>query len=156
SYQGAEGLVHADTAVPSEVVAVDPHTLRVVAATLAAEFSGGRITSVRYHGKDYVYLVGLQNLYRYIYAGGTLRLDPTGGPVPCLKPGQTAGTAALVMNDWVVVQTNGALITPQNPNPAPLSVVAVNQNNPSELFSIQPFANFPQGAGSSVYSTATV
>jgi hypothetical protein len=156
SYQGGQGLLHADTSVPSEVVAVDPHTLQVVAATLAPEFSGGRITSVRYHGKDYVYLVGLQHLYRYVYAHGALTLDPTWGPVPYLKPGQTAGTAALVMNDWVVVQTNGAPITPQNPNPTPMSVVAINQNNSSEVFSIQPFANFPQGAGSSDFSTATI
>jgi hypothetical protein len=128
----------------------------VVAATLAPEFSGGRITSVRYHGKDYVYLVGSQNLYRYIYAGGTLRLDPTWGPVPYLKPGQTPGTAALVMNDWIVVQTNGAPIASQSTKPTPMSVVAVNQNNSSEVFSIQPFANFPQGAGSSDFSTATI
>jgi hypothetical protein len=155
-YQGPQGLVHADTSVPSEVVAVDPHTLRVKAATLAPEFVGGRITSVRYHGKDYVYLAGLQNLYRYIYAHGTLTLDPTWGPVPYLKPGQTAGTAPLVMNDWVIDQTNGAPITPQNPNPTPMSIVAINQNNSSEVFSIQPFVNFPQGAGSSDFSTATV
>ena len=117
--------------MPSEVVAVDPHTLRVKAATLAPEFIGGRITSVRYHGRDYVYLVGSQNLYRYIYAHGTLTLDPTWGPVPYLKGGQTAGTAAVVMNDWVIVQTNGAPITPQNPNPTPMSIVAINQNNSS-------------------------
>jgi hypothetical protein len=156
SYQGGQGLVHADTAVPSEVVAVDPHTLRVTAAILAPEFSGGRITSVRYHGQDYVYLVGLQHLYRYIYAGGTLTLDPTWGPVAYLKPGQTPGTAALVMNDWVIVQTNGVPIVPGTPMPTPMSVVAINQNNASKIFSIQPFVNFPQGAGSSDFSTATI
>jgi hypothetical protein len=60
------------------------------------------------------------------------------------------------MNDWIVVQTNGMPIIPGNPMPAPMSVVAVNQNNSSEVFSIQPFANFPQGAGSSDFSTATI
>ena len=142
--------------MPSEIVAVDPHTLRVVAATLAPEFVGGRITSVRHRGRDYVYLVGRQHLYRYIYARGTLTLDPTWGPVPYLKTGQTAGTAAVVMNDWVVVQTNGEPITSQSTQPTPMSVVAINQNNSSEVFSIQPFANFPQGAGSHDFSTATV
>jgi len=142
--------------VPSEVVAVDPHTLRVKAATLAPEFVGGRITSVRYHGRDYVYLVGLQNLYRYIYARGTLTLDPTWGPVPYLKTGQTAGTAAVVMNDWVVVQTNGAPAASQSTPPTPMSVVAVSQKNSTVVLSIQPFANFPQGAGSSDFSTVTV
>jgi hypothetical protein len=155
-YRGSQGLLHADTSVPSEVVAVDPHTLQVKAATLAPEFVGGRITSVRYHGKDYVYLAGIQNLYRYIYAHGTLTLDPTWGPVPYLMSGQTAGTASLVMNDWVIDQTNGAPITPQNPSPTPMSIVAINQNNSSEVFSIQPFVNFPQGAGSTDFSTATV
>src|SRR3954453_23734730 len=38
SFQGSLGLLYPDTSVPSEVVAVDPHTLRVVAATLAPEF----------------------------------------------------------------------------------------------------------------------
>jgi hypothetical protein len=156
SYQGPQGALHADLTVPSEVVAVDPHTLRVKAATLAPEFVGARITSVRHHGKDYVYLAGLQDLYRYTYAHGTLTLDPTWGPVPYPKGTQTAGTAPLVMNDWVVVQTNGAPITPQNPNPTPMSIVAINQNNSSEVFSIQPFLNFPQGAGSQDFSTATV
>jgi hypothetical protein len=156
SFQGPQGLLHADTAVPSQVVAVDPHTLRVVAATLAPEFSGGRLTSVRFHGRDYVYLAGTQHLFRYIYARGTLRLDPTWGPVPYLKPGQTPGTAPVVMNDWVVVQTNGEPISAQNPAPTPMSVVAVNQNNSSEVFPIQPFVNFPQGAGSTDFSTATV
>jgi hypothetical protein len=156
SYQGTQGLAHADAAVPSEVVAIDPNTLRVKAATLAPEFIGARITSVSYHGKDYVYLVGRQNLYRYVYADGALTLDPTWGPVPYLKPGQTTGTAIVVMNDWIVLQTNAAPITPQNPNPTPLSVVAVNQNSSSEVFSIQPFANFSQGAGSDIYSSVSV
>ena len=37
-----------------------------------------------------------------------------------------------------------------------MSVVAVNQSNASEMFSIQPFASFLQGAGSSDFSTATI
>jgi hypothetical protein len=37
-----------------------------------------------------------------------------------------------------------------------MSVVAVNQNNSSKVFSIQPFANFPQGAGSNCYSAGAV
>jgi hypothetical protein len=156
SFQGGQGLIHADTSVPSQLVAVDPHTLRLVTATLAPEFSGGRITSVRYRGRDYVYLVGSQNLYRYIYARGTLRLDSTWGPVPYLKTGQTPGTAAVVMNDWVVVQTNGEPISAQTTRPTPMSVVAINQNDSSRVLPIQPFADFPQGAGSSDFSTGSV
>jgi hypothetical protein len=156
NYQGSAGLLHADSFVPSELVAVDPRTLRVKAATLAPKFIAARITSVRYHGKDYIYLVGPQDLYRYVYAHGKLKLDPTWGPVPYLKPGQTPGTAPMVMNNWVVVQTNGLPILPGNPEPAPMSVVAVNQRNSSEVFSIQPFANFPQGAGSNCYSDGAI
>jgi hypothetical protein len=156
SYQGGQGLMHPDGSVPSELVAIDPHTLRVVAATLAPEFIGGRLTSVRHHGKDYVYLVGSQNLYRYIYADGALRLDPKWGPVPYLEPGQSLGSAAVVMNDWVVVQTNANPTSAQNPETTPLSVVAVNQNDASRVFSIRPFASFPQGGGSFGFSAVSV
>jgi hypothetical protein len=156
SYQGGQGLVHPDAAVPSELVAVDPHTLQVVAATLAPQFIGGRAMSVRFHGKDYVYLVGSQNLYRYVYADRALTPDPTWGPVPYLKPGQTLGSGAVVMNDWVVVQTNVSPTSAQNPETAPLSVVAVSQNNSSKVFSIQPFASFPQGGGSFGFSAVSV
>jgi hypothetical protein len=127
----------------SVVVAIDPETLAVIDKVEADEFIGGRITSVRFNGTDYVYLAGATKIFRYIYENKQLTLDPSWGPVTYLDPesGQTPASAVVIMNDWVVFETNAkpvpwALSLPPSPW---LSVFAINQADASKIFVSQPF-----------------
>src|SRR5262249_51937362 len=77
---------------PSVMVAVDPKSLDVKAQITLPEMMGGRVTTATVNGKNYLYLPGTKSLYRYTYANGKFTPDPTWGPVPYLKTGQTAGS----------------------------------------------------------------
>ncbi|MBV8945574.1 MAG: hypothetical protein JOZ95_09145, partial [Solirubrobacterales bacterium] len=76
------------TDVPNSlIVAINPRTLTVIAKIQAPQLVVGRITSVRFNGKDYIYLAGSSQIFRYRYARGHLSLDSTWGPVTYLTPG---------------------------------------------------------------------
>ncbi len=125
------------TNVPNSlVVAIDPQTLKVVGVVGAPEFIGGRLTTARFQGKDYVYLAGTTTAFRYLYEDGQFTLDKSWDPGPIYKKGQTSATAMVVMNDWVILQTNAA------PAKTPLSVIAINQADATRQFATQPFADF--------------
>lgn len=94
---------------------------------------GGRIAATQYHGKDYAYIAGQTNLYRYEWNGKNLTLDPSWGPVSYLLPGQTGASACGIMAEWVVCMTNGA-----QPSKVPLSIFAISQANASKLTRIEP------------------
>jgi hypothetical protein len=121
---------------PSVMVAVDPKTLKVISQITLPEMIGGRVTTSQYNGKDYIYLPGTKQLYRYTFENGKFAADPTWGPVPYLKSGQTAGSAVAVMGDYVVCMTNGGA-----PTSTPMSVVAVSQADSSKVANLEPFAN---------------
>lgn len=118
------------------MVAIDPVTLKVLAQITLPEMIGGRVTTAQFHGKDYIYLPGTKSLYRYTFQNGKFATDPTWGPVPYLKSGQTAGSAMAVMGDYVVAMTNGGA-----PTSTPMSVVAVSQANSSKVANLEPFAS---------------
>jgi hypothetical protein len=120
---------------PSVMVAIDPKTLKVISQITLPEMSVGRVTTAVYNHHDYIYLPGLSKLYRYVFADGKLQADPTWGPVPYLKSGQTAGSAAAVMGDYVTLMTNGS------PTSTPMSVVAVSQADSSKVANLEPFAS---------------
>ncbi|MFL6246754.1 MAG: hypothetical protein ACJ74H_12060 [Thermoanaerobaculia bacterium] len=120
----------------SLVVAIDPRTMKVIGVVEAPEFIGGRLTTTRFQGKDYVYLAGTTTAFRYLYANGQFTLDESWDPGPIYEKGQTSGTAMVVMNDWIVLSTNAA------PAKRPLSVIAINQSDAKRQFSAQPFADF--------------
>jgi hypothetical protein len=125
------------TAVPPSVlVAIDPDSLEVVDQVTLPEMMGGRVTTTIYEGTNAIYLPGATKLYRYTYADGALAEDPTWGPVPYLKDGQTAGSAMAVMEDYVVAMTNGGA-----PTSTPMSVVAVSQADATRVTNLQPFAD---------------
>jgi hypothetical protein len=121
---------------PSVMVAIDPKTLRVISQITLPEMIGGRVTTAVYNSHDYIYLPGTSKLYRYVFANGKLQADPTWGPVPYLKSGQTAGSAVAVIGDYVVAMTNGG-----SPTSTPMSVVAVSQADASKVANLEPFAN---------------
>jgi hypothetical protein len=136
-------------AVPhSLVVAINPKTLEVIDQIEAEEFSVGRLTSVRFGGKDYIYLAGTTKVFRYLYENSHLTLDTSWGPVVYLHPasGQTPASALVVMNDWVVFTTNGSPATGAGFSPW-LSVIAINQADATQQFVVQPFKTFPSPPG---------
>jgi hypothetical protein len=135
-------------AIPNSViVAIDPRTLKVIDQIQAPQPIGGRITSVRIKGKDYIYLAGSSQIFRYLYAGGHLSLDTTWGPVTYLDPtsGQTNASAVVVMNDWVVFADNGTPVKPGSGQSPWLTVFAINQSDASKRFAMQPFKAFRSG-----------
>jgi hypothetical protein len=107
---------------------------------------GGRITATQYNGKNYAYLSGSSELYRYEWNGKKITLDKSWGPVSYLLPGQTAASNPGIMGDWVILQTNG------NPTNVPLSIVAISQADASKVNRIEPMplkpgeeSNIPSG-----------
>ena len=119
----------------SLVVAIDPNTMRAISQVEAPEFSGGRISATTHNGSNYAYLTGTSTFFRFLYEGGQLTLDETWTPGSVLLEGQDGATALVVMNDWVIAQTNAS------PSTTPLSVIAINQNDASQRISLQPFAD---------------
>jgi len=121
---------------PSVMVAINPKTLKVISQITLPEMIGGRVTTTVYNNHNYIYLPGTSKLYRYVFANGKLQADPTWGPVPYLKSGQTAGSAVAVMGDYVVTMTNGG-----SPTSTPMSVVAVSEADSTKVANLQPFAS---------------
>lgn len=122
--------------VPTSVmVAIDPNTLTILDEVEVAEISGGRITSTQYNDTNYIYLAGLENILRYIWDGDAIVLDDTWRYDNYLNEGQMGASALAVMNEWVVFQTNAL------PAQAPLSVVAISQDDAAVRYRIDPFAD---------------
>src|SRR5437867_3659965 len=120
------------TVAPSAMVAVDPITFKVKSFVQLPQMIPARNTVSHFQGKEYVYLAGSSNMYRYIWNGSTLTQDPKWGPVPYLLPGQSAGTASAIIGNWVVTFTN------TNPSNKSMSVVAISQADPNKLVRINP------------------
>lgn len=118
------------------MVAINPMTLKIISQITLPEMIGGRVTTARYNNKDYIYLPGTKSLYRYTFQNSKFAADPTWGPVPYLKSGQTAGSALAVLGDYVVAMTNGGA-----PTSTPMSVVAVSQADASKVANLEPFAS---------------
>src|SRR5262245_59803655 len=111
--------------------------MRVVSQVEAPEFSGGRISATNHGGTDYAYLTGTATFFRFVYAGGQLSLETGWNPGTILQAGQNAATAIVVMNDWVIAETNAT------PSTTPMSVIAINQDDASQKVTMQPFAEPP-------------
>jgi hypothetical protein len=124
------------SAPPSVMVAINPSTLQVLAQVSLPEMIGGRLTSTVYQGRNEIYLPGATKLYRYSYSNGSFAPDPSWGPVPYLKSGQTAASAVAVIGNYVVGMTNGGA-----PTSTPMSVFAVSQADATQVSNMQPFAN---------------
>src|SRR5215204_2025807 len=91
---------------PSVIVAVDPITFEVLDWEQLPEMIPPRNTVTQFQGKDYLYLPGTSNMFRYEWNGQNLTQDASWGPVPYLLPGQTAASAPAIMGDWIVASTN--------------------------------------------------
>ncbi len=119
----------------SLVVVVDPESLDVVAQYQLDEGSGGRITSTNRNGRDFIFVPGTDAILRMDWDGEELRMSRDWGPLFYMKEGQTLASAPIVMNDWIVFQTNAS------PSEVPLSVVAVSIYDSDRVIRIDPFAD---------------
>jgi haloalkane dehalogenase len=122
--------------VPASImVAIDPDTLSIIDEIDMPEVTGGRVTTTRFDGADYIYMTGADNAFRYTFDGSAFELDEEWGFVPYREKGQSLASAIAVMNDWVVMQTNAV------PSRKPLSVIAISQADSGQIHRIEPFSN---------------
>ena len=71
-------------------------------------------------------------MLRWEWNGQKIAQDTNFGTVNYIKPGQSGGGAPTVMNDWVILNTNGIAVT------TTMSIVAINQANPKLMASMRP------------------
>jgi hypothetical protein len=120
---------------PSALALVNPETMQVTWSGIAPELIGGRISCVRYRGKEFVYLAGESQLHRMIYRAGRLVPDTSWGPVIYREGQEAGGTAAVAMGDYVVIQNNAL------PTRTMLGITVVSQRNSQIQFRAKPFAD---------------
>ncbi len=114
--------------VPNSIaVTVDPKRMTVIDQTTLPAQVIGRVTVGRSNDREYAYFFSVNTCIRYAVDAGRLTLDSSWNPGALLVPGQTAAWALVVLNDWVIGQSNGL------PASLPLSVFAVNQGDASQL-----------------------
>jgi hypothetical protein len=138
--QGPDALLNCPdpSDVPNSIlISVDPQTMRVVDKITLQQPVGARPTIGTFNGKSYVYLLEPTTAIRYEVVEGKFIPDPSWTPGTITSNVQTLCTSFVVMNDWVVAQTNTL------PASTALDVIAINQGDASKLFKLQPFAGDP-------------
>lgn len=138
--QGPDALLNCPdpSDVPSSIlVSVNPITMQVIDNITLPGPVGARPTITVFKGKNYVYLLEPTTAIRYEVRKGKFILDNSWSPGTITLSGQTLCTSFVVINDWVVAQTNTL------PASTALSVVAINQNDASIQSTIQPFVGDP-------------
>jgi hypothetical protein len=122
----------------SNLISVNPKTLKIIDNITLPAFAGARPSVTRYHGVDYVYLLEkTSNAVRYSVKDGKFTLDTDWAPAAVPYPGQTTGGSLIIMNDWVLGATNSI------PAAGALTVFAINQSDASKVFLLQPYVNDP-------------
>ena len=138
--QGPDALLNCPdpTDVPASIlVSVDPKTMRVIDNITLPAPVGARPTIAKFNGVNYVYLLEASTAIRYAVNAGKFNFDASWNPGTITLTGQTLCTSFVVINDWVVAQTNTL------PSATALSVIAINQGNAANQFQIQPFLGDP-------------
>lgn len=140
SIQGPDALLSCPdpSDVPSSIlVSVNPQTMQVIDNITLPAPVGARPTISTFNGKNYVYLLEPTTAIRYEVNKGKFILDTSWNPGTITLTGQTLCTSFVVMNDWVVAQTNTL------PASTALDVIAINQNDASIQYRLQPFVGDP-------------
>lgn len=138
--QGPDALL--DCPDPSNVpasilISVNPETMQVIDKVTLPAPVGARPTIGTFQGKNYVYLLEPTSAIRYEVSNGIFTLDHSWNPGTITLSGQTLCTSFVVMNDWVVAQTNTL------PASTALDVIAIYQGDASKQYKLQPFAGDP-------------
>lgn len=140
SIQGPDALLNCPdpSDVPSSIlISVNPTTMQVVDKIILSQPVGARPTIGRFNSKDYVYLLEPTTAIRYEVNDGKFNRDHSWNPGTITVTGQTLCTSFVVMNDWVVAQTNTL------PASTALDVIAINQGDASIVYKLQPFLGDP-------------
>lgn len=126
---------------PTTVIAADPKTLETLDAIELSQQVTARPIVTEYNGVIYIYMAGASTLQRVIWDPDSQTLSTDESWVPeYLLEGQSSGSAPNVLGDWIVSNTN------VNPSQVPMSVVAVNQNDATQLTRINPWGDtLPDG-----------
>lgn len=138
--QGPDALLNCpdpSNVPPSILISVDPETMQVIDNITLPAPVGARPTIALFQGKNYVYLLEPTTAIRYQVNKGKFTLDTSWNPGTITLSGQTLCTSFVVMNDWVVAQTNTL------PASTALDVIAINQGDASILYRLQPFLGDP-------------
>lgn len=132
------GCPNAQNVPRSVLVSVNPKTMKIIDDITLPAPAGARPTITRYRGVDYVYLVeNTSNAVRYAVHNGIFTLDTSWTPAPVPYAGQTPGGSLIIMNDWILGATNSL------PAAGALTVFAINQNDASKVFYLQPYLHDP-------------
>jgi len=123
-----------DTDATQTLLALDPVTLEIITQVELPEFATGRIPIAIHDGIDYVYMPGVDSVYRYRWQNGTLTLDEAWGFVRVAREEDMGAMAPIVVGDWVFVQVN----TGRN---GPMPVFAISAKDSSVRHSIEPFSD---------------
>lgn len=134
-FQGFRALVECGVTglPPSVVVVLRPRDLDISFQGSAPELIGGRVSCVRWRGRDFVYLAGIDAVHRMVHRNGALAIDPTWGPVPYRSGESTPGTAVVVFGDYVVIQDNAL------PSRSPSRLHVISQIDAQRAWVIEPF-----------------
>jgi hypothetical protein len=118
------------------LLAIDPNSLEIITQVELPDFATGRMPVGTHNGQDYIYLPGVQSLYRYSWDGQSLVFDSGWGFVTITESGDGTALAPNVVGDWVFAQVNT-----YNSNPA--SVWAISATNSSKRHTFIPFEDIP-------------
>jgi hypothetical protein len=122
----------------SNLISINPHTMQTIQIITLEAPAPARPTITRFHGVDYVYLLENTSLpVRYSVSHGIFTLDTSWTPPAVSNDGQEPGGSLIVMNDWVVGNTNTV------PATGAMTTFAINQGDASKYYSQQPFKNDP-------------
>ena len=132
------------------VVAVDPKTLKNLAAIKVDQPVTARGNVTKHNGHIYIYMNGANSLLRVIWnpKTHTLTQDKSWQPKVVLK-GQTGGTAPAILGKWIIADSNAVPSTT-----TPQCIFAVSQDNPKDVHTICPWGRkFPVASGATQSET---
>lgn len=121
-----------DTEATQTLLALDPVSLETIDQVEPPVFSTGRIPIARHDRVDYVYMPGVDDVYRYRWENNALSLDEDWGFVRVTEDDDMGAMAPIVVGDWVFVQVN----TGRN---GVIPAYAISAKDPTVHYSIRPF-----------------
>ncbi|MEO1443744.1 MAG: hypothetical protein AAFV33_25305, partial [Chloroflexota bacterium] len=105
---GGNALVECPDAQTSSVLsAINPDTLEIIVQVEVPQPVFSRLVVGNHNGQDYVYMQGVNSLFRFAWDGSALTLDDDWGFVEVLQEGQVGTAAPSITEGWLFFNTNG-------------------------------------------------
>jgi hypothetical protein len=125
-----------DTEATQTLLAIDPVSLEIVTQVELPEFATGRIPIGNHDGIDYVYLPGVNHLYRYRWENQSLVFDEDWGLVSVATEEDFGAMMPNIVGDWAFIP----VITGSD---KPMPVWAISTRDSTQRYMIQPFEGLP-------------